>query len=235
VVLGTLVVSESGTVFDRYVLVITPGVILLAAWGWQQLLSSEGRSMRYASYAALSICTVATVISLVAAERRAGEIDVDVLAQRWILANVERGRRVALHDEDNAPLPGAADQLRECIAYVDEPAAWREKWLVEGYDPGDNVTTPMQAVLLTDERYRAFWCRRELETQTEPGYWIVPYHNEKRFGAVLERDAIAEFRTGARTITGGVDVLVTNRPVDAGRSPAQEVRTERGQRIIYVR
>jgi hypothetical protein len=235
VLLGTVVVSESGIVFDRYVLVITTGIIFMGAWAWEQWLSSERRSIRYAGFAALGICTLATIVGLVNAERSAGEIDVDVLARQWILANVERGRRVALHDEDNAPLPRAVEQLRQCIAYVDEPTAWQEKWLVEGYDSGENVTMPMQAVVLTDERYRAYWCRRELETQTDVGYWIVPFHNEKRFGAVLERDAIAEFRTGSHAITGGIDVLVTNRPVDAGRPPAQELRTQRGQRIIYVR
>jgi hypothetical protein len=233
--IGTLVVSESSTVFDRYVLVVTPGAVVLAAWAWEQWLSSPTGWIRFSALAAIAVCTIATIVGLAAAERRAGEADVDVLARRWIIEHVERGRRVAIHDEDNARLPRSADQLRLCVTYVDSPAAWREKWLVEGIEIGDSAAMPMQAVVLTDERHRAYWCRRELGAQTDPGYWLVTFHNERRFGAVLERDAISEFRAGSQATTGGVDVLVTNRAVEAGRPPAEVLRTARGERVIYTR
>ena len=149
---------------------------------------------------------------------------------------VPPGSRAAMRDENNARLPRTAEQLRQCAAYVEQPEAWREKWSVEGVTARDSLSMPMQAVLLNDERFNAFWCRRELETETtDTGYWIVPYHDDRRFGAVLERDAIAEFRTQSREVTGGVDVLVTNRPVDVGRPPVQQFRTERGERMIYVK
>jgi hypothetical protein len=222
-------------VFDRYVLVVTPGAVLITAWGWEHWLSSPRSSIRRLAYAGVAACTVLTIISLVRAERRVGEVDVDVLVRRWIMTHVERGRRIAIHDEDNAYLPRAAEQLRQCSAYVETPDASREKWLVEGVKTEDNQMLPMQAILLTDERFRAYWCRRELEVQTDPGYWIVTYNEQKRFGAVLERDAISEFRNDQQTATGGIDVLVTNRPVDAGRPPAQVFRTERGARVIYTR
>jgi hypothetical protein len=63
----------------------------------------------------------------------------------------------------------------------------------------------------------------------------VPYHAGRRFGASLERDAIGEFQTGGHTVTGGIDVLVVNRPIDVGRPPTQVFQTARGQRVIYVR
>jgi hypothetical protein len=218
------------------VLVVAPGVVLLAAWAWETLLSSPRASTRMLTRAALLLGVLTTTISVVNAERRSGEVDVDVLVQQWILTHLAPGQRVALHDENNARLPRTASQLQQCMMYVDQPAAWREKWSVEGVNARENLSMPMQAVLLTDERFNAYWCRRELETETtDTGYWIVPYHSDRRFGAVLERDAITDFRTGSKELTGGVDVLVMNRPVDAGRPPSQEFQTARGQRVIYVK
>jgi hypothetical protein len=233
--IGTIAVSVAGVVFDRYVLVVAPGVIVLAASAWETLLLNSRPSLRWAATIGLAICALTTAISLVKVERRAGEVDVDVLVQQWVLSHVPPGKRVALHDEDNARLPRAAEQLQRCIGYVDRPAAWREKWAAEGVNVGENLATPMQAVLLTDERFNAYWCKRELETATDAGYWIVPYHNERRFGAVLERDAIADFQEGGSSLTGGVDVLVVNRSLDVAGPPAQEFRTERGRRFIYVK
>src|SRR5204863_1812412 len=142
---------------------------------------SSNRWIRLSATPAIAIAVLSTVAALASAQRLDGEVDVDVLAQQWILAHVERGSRVALHDEDNAAVPRTTEQLRQCIAYGRDPAAWREKWHVEGVDAGENVTTPMEALLLTDERFKAYWCARELEAQKEPGYWIVPYHGEPRF------------------------------------------------------
>ena len=90
-------------------------------------------------------------------------------------------------------------------------------------------------MVLNDETYLAYWCQRELEVQPDPGYIVVPYHDGVRFGAFQERTVLSEFRDETTAETGGVDVLVTNRPVDTGRSPAQVFRTERGQRLIYLR
>ena len=79
------------------------------------------------------------------------------------------------------------------------------------------------------------WCRRELDVQKDAGFNIVAFHAEPRFGAVLESDAISEFRERRSELTGGIDVLVVNRPVDAGMPPTQVFRTRRGQRLIYAR
>ena len=92
----------------------------------------------------------------------------------------------------------------------------------------------MQSVVLNDELFHAYWCRRELQVQRDPGFNIVPFHAEPRFGAMLEEDVVKEFRDRGRELTGGVDVLVVNRPVNAGVQPAQVFRTSRGQRLVYV-
>jgi len=78
----------------------------------------------------------------------------------------------------------------------------------------------MEAMLLTDERFSAYWCRRELGIGGAAGFRVVPYHDGTRFGAVLERDAVEDFRTGGRQATGGVDVLVLNRELEVGSPPA---------------
>jgi hypothetical protein len=90
-------------------------------------------------------------------------------------------------------------------------------------------------VILNDERFNAYWCRRELDLDRPDGFRVVTYHSEPRFGSVLERDAVDDFRSGGREATGGVDVLVLNRPMDIGVPPAQVFRTARGQRVIYRR
>ena len=93
----------------------------------------------------------------------------------------------------------------------------------------------MEAMVMNDERFNAYWCRRELEGGNPSGFRVVAYHAEPRFEAVLEHDAVNEFRTGGRQVTGGVDVLVMNRWVDAGVPPIQVFRTARGDRVIYRR
>src|SRR5262249_8941047 len=126
--LGIVAVSVAGVVFDRYVLVVAPGVVVLAASAWETLLLTSRPSLRWTATIGLAICAVTTAVSLVRLERRTGEVDVDVLVQQWILSHVPPGKRVALHDEDNARLPRTAEQLRQCAAYVEQPEAWREKW-----------------------------------------------------------------------------------------------------------
>jgi hypothetical protein len=93
----------------------------------------------------------------------------------------------------------------------------------------------MEAMVLNDERFNAFWCRRELEAGGSSGFNVVRYHDEPRYGAILEKDAIAAFRTGAASTGPGGDVLVMNRPVDVGVSPVRVFTTARGVRIIYRR
>jgi hypothetical protein len=121
------------------------------------------------------------------------------------------------------------------VEHIATAPAYREKWLVEGVKTLATDTRPMESMVLTDERFAAYWCRRELGVGNSTGFRIVRYHDEPRFGAVLERDAIDDFRTGAHEATGGVDVLVMNRSIGSGVPPAQVFLTARGQRMIYRR
>ena len=140
-----------------------------------------------------------------------------------------------MHDEANAYLPRAADQLRACAEHVTTASAYQEKWLVEGVKTSVTDERPMESMLLDDEHFNAYWCRRELGVGNPSGFRVVTYHYERRFGAVLERDAVNDFRTSAHLAAGQVDVLVMNRPIDVGLPPVQAFTTARGERVIYRR
>ena len=234
-VVGMTALVLMATVFDRYGLVLMPGAAILAGLGWDAWLQHNRAMVRRGAAVALAVCIAATITSLVYSQRVIAEIDVDALVKNWVVANVKPGARVAVHDEMNALLPRAADQLRECANRVTTVAAYEEKWLTEGVKTSVAEERPMEAMVMTDERFSAYWCRRELGNGKPSGFRVVSYHAEPRFEAVLEHDAVNEFRTGSRQLTGGVDVLVMNRPVDVGLPPIQVFRTARGQRVIYKR
>jgi hypothetical protein len=233
--LATAALLLSATVFDRYAMVLLPGAAILAGLGWDESLRHPRATIRMSVAVGLALCLVATIVSLVYSQRVIGEADVDVLARNWIVANVPPGSRVAVHDEMNAYLPRAADDLRACAEHVITTSAYEEKWLVEGVKTSVADAKPMESMVLNDEQFAAFWCRRELGVGNPSGFHVVTYHYERRFGAVLERDAIEAFRTGAQLSTGQVDVLVTNRPIDVGMPPVQILKTARGGRVIYRR
>jgi hypothetical protein len=92
----------------------------------------------------------------------------------------------------------------------------------------------MRSMVLNDEEFHAYWCRRELQVSRDPGYLTVLYHQEPRSGAVREREAIARFFDPGRPLGERIDVLVLNRTVDVSTPAAATIRTQRGQRVIYV-
>jgi len=233
--LATAALLLSATVFDRYAMVLLPGAAILAGLGWDRWLTHANATIRRGAAVALALCIVATALSLVDSQRVAGEADVDVLARNWILANVPAGSRVAVHDEMNAYLPRAADQLRACAERVTTTAAYNEKWQVEDVKTSVTDTKPMESMVLNDERFAAYWCQRELSLGNLNGFHVVTYHAEPRFGSILERDAVNGFRGREHSDMAPLDVLVMNRPVDVGVSPVQTFRTARGQRVIYRR
>jgi len=182
----------------------------------------------------LAACLISTTTTLWRSQRIAGETDVDVLAAQWVTAHVRPGSRVAVWEESNAFIPRTEAQLRECSEQTEGPAAYRQKWRLNGInDLGD--AQPMRTAILNDEIFHAYWCRRELQARTEPGYFVIPYHTQPRFAALLETDVTDEFSTGQHGVTGGVDALVINRQLDVGMPPAQVLETRRGLRAIYVR
>jgi hypothetical protein len=231
--LATTALLVSAVVFDRYAMVLLPGAAILGGLGWDVLLRHPRATIRGYVAVALGLCLIATIISLVQSQRVIGEADVDVLARDWIVANVPPGSRVAVHDEMNAYLPRAADDLRACAEYVITTTAYEEKWLVEGVKTSVADVKPMESVVLTDEQFAAFWCRRELAAGNLNGFHVVTYHQEHRFGSILERDAVNRFRGRAHQDGPLLDVLVMNRPVDTGVPAVQTFRTARGQRVIY--
>lgn len=234
VALGAVILARSAIVFERYSLVMLPGLAVLAAVGWERALAATHRPLRLGMIALLVVATTSTFVSLLSAERAAGEADVDVLVRQWVLAHVPRGTRIAIHDENNALLPRSAAQLRACSTDNESSDGYQKKWQTLGLAAPPEGVEPMRSMLMNDEFAYAYWCRRELQAQRDPGFFVVRYHNDLRSNAVLERDAIAEFLTGTTTASGGIDVLVVNRPIAAGRDPVQ-VMTTRGVRLIYQR
>jgi hypothetical protein len=230
---GILVMS--GTVFDRYSLLLLPGAVVVAALGWDQWVTAPSVALRRVATGVLAVCAAVTLVSLWRAERVTGEIDVDELAKRWVIDHAPPNSRVGVHDEMNALLPRSADQLEACSHSLEAEDAYQRKWKSEGLSakgvPGD----PMRSMVLNDEEFEVYWCRRELLARTSPGFVLVRYHDGPRFDAVQESDVLHEFADGETAVTGGVDVLVINRAVDVGRPPAVVLSTARGNRFIYQR
>jgi hypothetical protein len=233
--LATTALMASATVFDRYGIVLLPGAAIFAGLGWDEWLRHRRVALRRGAAIALAVCLVVTTTSLVRSQSIVGEADVDVLVRNWLVANVGPGSRVALHDEANAYLPRVADELLACAERVTTASAYQEKWLVEGVKTSFADQRPMESMVLDDERFNAYWCRRELGVGNPSGFRVVTYHDEPRFGAVLERDAVNDFKTGAHLATDVADVLVMNRRIDVGVPPVQTFKTARGTRVIYRR
>lgn len=232
--LASLALLAAPITFDRYALVLMPGVLVLAALGWERVLTVARPRVRTAGWVVAASCLVLTSRQLVQSQRNAGEISVDVAAAQWITAHVPIGGRIALHNEWSVPLPRSAAALRACAEQADGGVAYREKWRALGWAAPDDVVQPMAGPLLTDERFAAYLCRRELGVRQDAGYTVVPYHDEPRFGAIPEADAIDAYLQGS-TGPDAIDVLVLSHSADLPEPPAQVVRTSRGQRVIYMR
>jgi hypothetical protein len=235
VVLGTIALATSAVVFDRYGLVLLPGLVVMLAVGvtwWMTILPT--RALAGAAAVAI-VCGGWTAASLATAMREAGEADVDALARDWVLAHVPRGRRVAVYNEMSAFLPRTHAQLQACADRVGSQEEFAEKWLLLNFTGLPVESRPFRAALLSHEMFYGYRCRRELAVAVDPGYTIVWYHPEPRYGAVLERDAIMEFAAGRSEVSGGIDVLIAMRPLAIGVQPAYTIRTMRGRRFIYVR
>jgi hypothetical protein len=232
---GLAFLAASETVFDRYGLVLLPGLSVMAAVGWNNWVGTNTGRKQTAAFAVLVLCTAATLHGAVMLQRTTGDVHPDVLSAQWVLAHVERGKRVAMYDENNAQVPWVRDQLQECSTYSRTPEAYARKWRVEGIQTNAEAHEPMRSVVLTDEDFQSYVCRRMLSASVDPGYRVVLYHPEFRFDAVLEDDVLADFRSGGTDRVGGVDVLMINHPVDVGVAPAFVAQSRLGRRFIYVR
>jgi hypothetical protein len=234
-VITTIGLAMSAIVFDRYGLVVLPGLLVLAGLGWEHWLA-VGRSVsKVGAVIVVASCTLLTGLDLLARERQAAEPDVDAIAKAWVVSHVERGSRVAVHQEANAFLPRARSQLTECAGWGLDPTLYARKWRLFGVASKPGGPEPMWAMTVNDELFQAYWCRRELQAQTDPGYDVVTYHTDSRFGAVLESDVIRRFRADSPDEGAGrIDVLILNRAVGLDVPPAAVLKTRRGQRVIYV-
>jgi hypothetical protein len=234
--LGAAALTGSSVFFDRYVLVLLPGVAVLAGLGWEYCLGHRTRFVRAATGVGLVASLLFMTVNLGASQRDIGATHVDVLAARWVMQYVPPGAVVAVHDETVAPLPRTAEQLRACVARVTTSEAYRQKWSILGWGVDPDGPEPMRSMLLNDERYFAYLCRRELDVRSESeGYRVVLFHNGPRFWAVEEADAMTRFRSDTVAEPARIDVLILSQEADVGVEPIEIVRSPVGQRIIYVR
>jgi hypothetical protein len=237
VVLAIAALAGSGIVFDRYSLVLLPGIAVIAALGWDSVARGQLNNMRVAGLVVFLLVVAISLVELYASQRNVRTVNLDVLAGRWVLAHVTPGASVAVYDEQVAVIPRTAEQLRACVARAESADAYSEKWKIVGLSaPSSTESEPMRSMLLNDEQFFAFWCARELRhRQAAEGYRVLLYHDGPRFWALDEQTVLQEFRTQSRETTGGVDVLVVNRPLDGLGNPQAILRSKEGQRIIYAR
>jgi 4-amino-4-deoxy-L-arabinose transferase-like glycosyltransferase len=234
VIAGTVVLAASQIVFDRYALVLLPGVTLMAGAAGTTLLSGLSARSVPLMRAVVAVLCIAALVQLAAAERRAGEPNVDWDVREWLLAHVPAGSRIAVHAEFTQFLPRTAQQLDACASLAATRAAYVQKWASNGVTIGPSGPEPFRRAILNDELFAAYWCGREQLLST-PGFEIVPYHDGARFGAWRTGAVLREFGEGLRDASRGFDVLVTSFPLPHGPSPAAVFTRLAGRRLIYVR
>ena len=232
--LGLIALSFSAVPFDRHGLVLAPGMFVLGAIGWERVMESRTRAVRWAAVTAFAVCALVTSTSLVRVMRVSGESDVDTLVKQWILDNVPQGRRVAVQDEMTAFLPRVPDQLRDCADSIFSRESFAARSTLLGLTGSADEQAVWSAVM-NDQVFQAFRCRRELQVHKGGGYRLVFFHQDERFGSLLESQVIEEFFSGSTAHSGGIDVLVLNRALNRPEPPSILVKTLRGQRAIYAR
>src|SRR5258705_7342445 len=95
----------------------------------------------------------------------------------------------------NAYLPRVAEQLRDCAEHVTTGSAYEEKWLVEGVRTSAGDQRPMESMVLNDERFNAYWCRRGLGAANPHGFPMVTFPDEPPVDPGLEPGCRNGFRT----------------------------------------
>jgi hypothetical protein len=234
VALGTTILAFSQFVFDRYALVLLPGVALMAGAALQGVARRlTARSTVLAWSAAAVLCLVAFA-QLAAAERRVADPHPDLDVREWVLAHVPPGSRIALHSEFTQYLPRTAAQLDICSTFVQTREAYVQKWATNGVRITTAAGEPFRDAVLNDELFAAYWCSRE-RLLGQAGYHIVPYHDGARFQGRRTDVVLRGFIEGLHDPARGFDVLVTSFEVPGAPPPVAAVTRRGGQRLIYMR
>ena len=218
IVLGTaLVLSASGMVFDRYGLVLLPGVTLLASAGLQWILR---RVPRLGTGTVAAIVLVMGLPQTVLAVHQISRRNPYHLAHAWMMAHLPDGASVVIYSEDNQYLPRTAAQLAECASYVWSEEAYQEKLATNDIHGTGTAGLPMRLALLNDEFFHAFWCSRERLAMRSPAFRVYRFHADKRF-QTLRIDAVrAEFLAGLDDRSRGFDVVLAHWPMFPEIEPA---------------
>ena len=229
---GFAILVTSQIVFDRYSLVVLPGVALLAGAACAELCELPAVRWRTISRGLVAALALITLTETLVSQRRVGEAAVDWDVQQWILHHVAYDRRVALHDEFTQYLPQRADQLAACATDISTRQAYRDKLRVNGIT-GTGELEPVRSAILNDEYFTAYWCRREMAVSSG-GYVLRPYHDGDRFHTLTTSEAIARLAIPADR-PEAIDVLVLAYALPAGQTPAAVFERRAGRRVIYAR
>jgi hypothetical protein len=231
-VLAVGLMCASAIVFDRYGLVVLPGLTLAATAGWQ---SVGGRWPRLAS-----VLPIVLVLLGLPQAWRALEgfrhINSYHAAHAWMIARLPDRASVVIYSEDNQYLPRTAAQLAECEAHVGSDTAYREKWATNGVvvPPGSGM--PMRLAVINDELFHGYWCSRELLSPQSPAFVVHRFHAAPRFQTLDVPTLEREFRAGLTDPARGFDAVLVHWLLFPDLRPIVTFETPQGPALhLYAR
>ena len=234
VVLGTAVVlSASAMVFERYGLVLLPGVVLLATAGLDRVLR---HIPRLGTGTAAALVLVAGLPQTVLAVNQISRRNSYHLAHAWMMAHLPDGASVVIYSEDNQYLPRASSQLAACASYVWSDAAYQEKLATNDLGSSGSAGLPMRLAVLNDEFFHAFWCSRELLAVQSPAFHVYRFHADKRFQTLGVETVRAEFLAGLTDRSRGFDAVLAHWPLFPEIEPAVTFKADVPPTLrLYIR
>ncbi len=235
-VIVTVVVLYGGAaiVFDRYGLVILPGLALAATAGAQRL----AERLNVAPALVVSALLVLGLPQTLLAVSQIAQRNSYHLAHDWMMAHLPDGASVVLYDEDPQYLPRTQGQLAACAAYVWSGAAYAEKLASNDLRATSPAVSglPMRSAVLNDEIFHAFWCSRERLRPHSPAFAITRFHDGKRFQTIDVATLRSEFDAGLTDSSRGFDAVLVHWPLEPALTPAMTFSTALGPTLrLYLR
>jgi hypothetical protein len=216
-VVAVAVLSASAIVFDRYGLVVLPGLLLMGTAGWTSVL---GLHPRLDATMLTGFLLVAGLAQPIVAMDQFRHLNSYHVAHEWLMSRLPNGASVVIYAEDNQYLPRTAAVLAACADYVSSDGAYREKWKTNGVEVQPGSGTPMELAVLNDERFHAFWCARELMAPTPPSAFDVRrFHSGQRFQVMTPAALREEFEAGRVDSSRGFDAILVHWPLIRGVEP----------------
>lgn len=232
-VLAVGLMCASAVVFDRYGLVLLPGLTLIATAGWQSV------SQRWPPLSGVAVPIALLLLGLPQSWLALDEfrhINSYHAAHAWMIEHLPDDASVVVYSEDNQYLPRSAAQLAECEAFVGSDAAYREKWATNGVVVPPASGMPMRLAVINDELFHAYWCSRERLSPHEPAFVVHRFHAASRFQTLDVPTLEREFRAGLTDPARGFDAVLVHWPLFPDLRPMATFETPRGPTLhLYLR